>query len=208
MKIQCQTWLAPEAALKKLEERKKRKEIKSRRVYVWEWKDEPLHSRGHEDTQCSPSCVQLPDSPLTSFSVLPCDWKARSPTAQKPKSRFWKSNRERQANVALLGCSEAGLGSSRDKTGSSSNSGYCNPQPCCSSKTIAGLMHTPMTSETLHRLTALLEPEAPGASGEQAVQRGIPLSQNVQDPEPHIYSPSWRDPHPVTQGTKKDLKEI
>lgn len=32
-----------------------------------------LHSRGHEDRQCSPSCVQLPDSPLTSFSVLPCE---------------------------------------------------------------------------------------------------------------------------------------
>ena len=47
-----------------------------------------------------------------------------------------------KADVALLGCSEAGLGSSRGRTGSSSNSGYCNPQPCCSSKTIAGLMHT------------------------------------------------------------------
>lgn len=35
----------------------------------------------------------------------------------KPKSCFWKSNRERQANVALLGCGEAGLGSSRGRTG-------------------------------------------------------------------------------------------
>lgn len=113
---------------------------------------------------------------------------------QKPKSCFWKSNRERQADVVLLGCSETGIGSSRGKSGSSSNSGYCNPQPCYSSKTIAGLMHTLVTSETLHRLTVLLEPEAPGASGEQAVQRGIPLSQKAQNQEPHthiyIYSPS------------------
>lgn len=118
---------------------------------------------------------------------------------QKPKSCFWKSNRERQADVALLGCREAGLGSSGGKTGSSSNSGYCNPQPSYSSKTIAGLMHTLVTSETLHRPTARLEPEAPGASGEQAIQRGIPLSQNAQDQEPHtyshIYSPSWQDLH-------------
>lgn len=89
--------------------------------------------------------------------------------------------------MALLGCSEAGVGSSRGKTGSSSNSGYCNPQPCYSSKTIAGLMHTLVTSETLHRPTALLEPEAPRASGKQAIQRGIPLSKNTQDQEPHIY---------------------
>lgn len=131
---------------------------------------------------------------------------------QKPKSCFWKSNRERQADVALLGCREAELGSSGGKTGSSSNSGYCNPQPSYSSKTIAGLMHTPVTSETLHRPTALLEPEAPGASGEQAIQRGIPLSQNAQDQEPHtyshIYSPSWQDLHPEIPSTKRDLKEI
>lgn len=44
----------------------------------------------------------------------------------KPKSCFWKSNRERQADVALLGCSEAGLGSSRGRAGNSSNRGYCN----------------------------------------------------------------------------------
>lgn len=106
---------------------------------------------------------------------------------QKPKSCFWKSNRERQADVVLLGCSETGLGSSRGKSGSSSNSGYCNPQPCYSSKTIAGLMHTLVTSETLHRLTVLLEPEAPGASGEQAIQRGIPLSQKAQNQEPHTH---------------------
>ena len=131
---------------------------------------------------------------------------------QKSKSCFWKSNRERQADVALLGCREAGLGSSGGKTGSSSNSGYCNPQPSYSSKTIAGLMHTLVTSETLHRPTALLEPEAPGASGEQAIQRGIPLSQNAQDQEPHtyshIYSPSWQDFHPEILGSKRDLKEI
>lgn len=127
---------------------------------------------------------------------------------KNPKSCLWKSNRGRQANVALLGCSEAGLGSSRGTTGSSSNSGYCNPQPCRSSKTIAGLMHTPMTSETLHRRTALLEPEAPGASGEQAIQRGIPLSQHGQDQEPHIYSPSWQDLQSVIPSTNKDLKEI
>ena len=37
-------------------------------------------------------------------------------------------------------------------------------------------MHTPVTSETLHRPTALLEPEAPGASGALASQqKGIPL---------------------------------
>lgn len=53
-----------------------------------------------------------------------------------------KSTRHRKADVSLLGCSEAGLGSSGGRTRSSSNSGYCNPQPCCSSKTIAGLMHT------------------------------------------------------------------
>lgn len=127
---------------------------------------------------------------------------------QKPKSCFWKSNRERQAEVRLLGCSEAEVGRSRSRTGSSSNSGYCNPQPCWSSKTIAGLMHTLMTSETLHRPTALLEPEAPGASGEQGIQRGIPLSQNAQDQEPHIYSTSWWDLHPVKPGTKRDLQEI
>lgn len=60
----------------------------------------------------------------------------------KPKSSFWKSTRQRKADVALLGCGEAGLGRSRGRTGSSSNSGYCNPQPYRSSKTIAGLMHT------------------------------------------------------------------
>ena len=83
----------------------------------------------------------------------------------KPKSSFWKSNRERQASVALLGCGAARLGSSRGRTGSSSNRGYCNPQPCCSSKTIAGLMHTLMTSETLHRPTALLSQRLQGLQG-------------------------------------------
>lgn len=42
-----------------------------------------LHSRGHEARQCSPSCVQLPDSPVTSFSFLPCDWNARSLNSTK-----------------------------------------------------------------------------------------------------------------------------
>lgn len=51
------------------------------------WRDEPLHSRGHEDRQCSPGCVQLPDSPLTGFSVLPSDCKARSPPAPKTKTK-------------------------------------------------------------------------------------------------------------------------
>lgn len=65
---------------------------------------------------------------------------------QKPKGCFWKSSKERQADVALLGCSEAGLGRSRGRAGSSR--GYCNPQPCCGSETIAGLVQTLLTSGT------------------------------------------------------------
>lgn len=155
-------------------------------MYAGEWKDEPLHSRGHEDTMQSKLCpaarfssYKLQCSPVWLKSKVSYSTKTRRAACENPIGK-------RQANVALLGCSEIGLGSSRGKIGSSSNSGYCNPQPCRSSKTIAGLMHTPMTSETLHRPTALFEPEAPGASGEQPIQRGIPLS-HMHKTKSHIY---------------------
>lgn len=47
-------------------------------------------------------------------------------------------------------------------------------------------MHTLMTSET-PQTNCAAEPEAPVPSEEQAIQRGIPLSQNAQDQEPYIY---------------------
>ena len=77
---------------------------------MWEWRDELLHSRGHEDRQCSPSCVQLPDSPLTSFSVLPCDWKARSPTAPKTEELLLKIHKRYVLSLARGGYSSAHAG--------------------------------------------------------------------------------------------------
>lgn len=104
---------------KKLEKKRGGGRKKNRGECIRESKEMRLHSRGHEDRQCSPSWVQLPDSPLPSSSVLPGDCKARSPTAPKNKAEelLLEIQRGRQANVALLGCGEAGLGSSRGRAG-------------------------------------------------------------------------------------------
>lgn len=83
-----------------------------------------------------------------------------------------KSTRHRKADVSLLGCSEAGLGSSGGRTRSSSNSGYCNPQPCCSSKTIAGLMHTLDDVRDTAQTECAAWARAAGASGEQRDSNG------------------------------------
>lgn len=98
-----------------------------------------LHSRGHEARQCSPSCVQLPDSPLRA-SAFSREWKAGSAAPQIEELLF-KIHQAKKGRRGSWGCSEAGLGSAGQVW--KQQHWYCNPQPCCSCKTIAGLMHTP-----------------------------------------------------------------
>lgn len=126
----------------------------------------------------------------------------------KPKSSFWKSTRQRKADVALLGCGEAGLGRSRGRTGSSSNSGYCNPQPYRSSKTIAGLMHTlDDVRDTAQTDCAVW---ARGSKGfrEQRDSKGNSFVKNAQHRKPHIHSPSWGALHPVMLLNKRPQRNL
>lgn len=74
-----------------------------------------------------------------------------------------------------MGCSEAGLGSA-GRAGLRVAQ-ILQSSACCSSKTIAGLMHTPDdVRDTAHTDCRLPEPEPPGLQGSSAIQKGIPLS--------------------------------
>lgn len=124
---------------KKEEKKEGRKSKESVPVRVKRWADYTAGVMKPDNAVRAVSSCQIL---LMSFSFLPVNEKQGLRQHPTLNSCFWKSTRQRKANVALLGCSEARLGSSRGRTGCSGNKEYCNLQPCCSSKTIAGLMHT------------------------------------------------------------------
>lgn len=89
---------------KKLEERKEKKKGSKKTLRCacapeskeMSW----LHSGGHEARQCSPSYVQLPDSPLRA-SAFSREWKARSPTPSQTEELLSKIH---QAQEDQRGC--------------------------------------------------------------------------------------------------------
>lgn len=116
----------------------------------------------------------------------------------KPKSCFWKSNRERQATWL---CRDA-----MRQVWQQLPQRILQPQPCRSSKTIAGLMQTQLTSEPCtdglpasHRLRAW---------GKQRA-KGNAFVTKTQEIKSHVYSPLLTGLHPVIhQALKRDLNEI
>lgn len=91
----------------------------------------------------------------------------------KPKRCFSKSTRKKKkkkASAAAVGCSQARLGSAGQVWEQQRR--YCNPQPCRSSKTIAGLMHTPDDVRDTAQKTATAWTRGSRASGEQRDSKG------------------------------------
>lgn len=125
----------------------------------------------------------------------------------KPKGCFSKSTRQRKANAAAVGCSEAGLGSAGHVW--EQQRGYCNPQPRCSSKTIAGLMHTPDDVRDTAQTTAAAWTRGSRASGEQRDSKGNSFVIKCTSPKttgtfPLLKSSSSRDA--TQQETSKKFK--
>lgn len=106
----------------------------------WERRSQ-LHGRGHGARQCSPSYVQLPESPLRAWA-FPGEWKVRSPTPPQIAELLFKIH---QAPKGCLGSGGMQWGRARKlaQGRSEQQHRHCGPQPCSSGKTIAELMHTP-----------------------------------------------------------------
>lgn len=137
MKIQCQTWLAPEAALKKLEEREKKEGGKGE-YELERWASAQQGSRGQ--TMQSRLC---PAARFSSYR-LQCspEW------LQSKVSSSTKNQNQRAASGNPIGKEATWL--CRDamrQVWQQQPQRILQPQPCRSSKTIAGLMQTRLTSE-------------------------------------------------------------
>lgn len=110
----------------------------------------------------------------------------------KPKSCFWRSNRERQATWLCRDAMRQVWQQLPQRT--------LQPQPCRSSKTIAGLTDT-ADVRALHGRTAC-ESQAPGL-GEAASKGECLCHKNAGDQEPRIQSPPDRSSSCNTPSTEK-----
>lgn len=168
MMIQCQTWLAPDAAILK------RKEEKRVEDGVYVRRDETATQQGSWSQTMQSRLSKLPDSPLSSSPLL----NTADSFSLQPQ---WRSFfRKQKAGASVLNPSDKGrlafLLWYRQAERGISHQILQSPAPA-RRKTIAELRHTRDDVRTLQRLTAA-NPEARRGLGQsRAIQMGTPLSQ-------------------------------
>lgn len=164
-----------------------------------------LHSRGHEGRQCSPSYVQLPDSPPRA-SAFSREGKARSPTPSQSEELLFKIHKAKKGPRGCCGMQWGGLGSAGQVC--EQQLGYCNPQPRWSSKTIAGLMHTPDdVRDTARTDRGCLNQRLQGFRGAARFKREF-LCHKMQKTKNHKHMPPPEELFILWCHSARDLREI